>query len=280
MTQLEAVLSTGDPTIDSADGHPIAYTQLLPASQSYEHPPIFLKEDSPQVTTSENADKVPVWMNIAAQVATGNRKMPLEDGPDVMNSDDDDAIEDVKPDEEKGMYTSEMAPEKGPVKLSQAQVATQKAAAHALRDLELRALPRSQSSVGGSSDEDEPTDSEWVWSQTKGCMRKNKFFRGNASSSTIKEAPIPKLSNPPIPRSSTPVGDPPVVTVSVPPDPPSSKRPVKKGAGRKADTKPADPEATQPMITRSASRAGSLRPGVGGSGQKDTRVASSHPSKT
>jgi hypothetical protein len=31
--------------------------------------------------------------------------------------------------------------------------------------------------VGGSSDEDEPTGSEWIWSQTKGCMRRNKFFR-------------------------------------------------------------------------------------------------------
>jgi hypothetical protein len=33
-------------------------------------------------------------------------------------------------------------------------------------------------------------------------------------------------------------------------------------------------------IRSMASRAGSLRPGVGGSGQTDTRVASSHPSKT
>jgi hypothetical protein len=163
MTQLEAVLSTGDPSIDSVDGRPIAYT------------PVFLKEDSPQVTTSENADKVPVWMNIAAQVAIGNRRMVLEDGPDVMNSDDDDAIEDVKPDEEKGMYTAEMDPEKGPVKLSQAQVATEKAAAHAMKPL--RAPPRSQSPIGWSSDEDEPTGSEWVWSQTKGCMRKNIFQR-------------------------------------------------------------------------------------------------------
>jgi hypothetical protein len=35
-----------------------------------------------------------------------------------MNSDDDDALEDVKPDEEKGMYTPEMDPKKGPVKLT------------------------------------------------------------------------------------------------------------------------------------------------------------------
>jgi hypothetical protein len=241
MTQLEQVLSRGDPDIDSADGHPIACTQLLQASQSYEHPPIFLKEDSPQVTSSENADKVPVWMNIEAQVATGNRRMVLEDGPDAMNSDDDDALEDVKPDEEKGMYTPEMDPKQGPVKLTQAHVATQKAAAQMLKSL--RAPPRSQSPVGGSSDEDEPAGSEWKWSQTKGCVRKNKFFRGNTSSSTKIEKPTPKSSRPSIPRSSTPVGDHPVATVNVPSDSlPVLMRgnAVKKGAGTKAATKPAD----------------------------------------
>jgi hypothetical protein len=34
-----------------------------------------------------------MWMNIAAQVAAGNRKMVLEDGPDQTNSDDDHALE-------------------------------------------------------------------------------------------------------------------------------------------------------------------------------------------
>jgi hypothetical protein len=43
-----------------------------------------------------------MWMNIAAQVATGSRRLVHEDGPDKMDSDDDDALEDVKPDEEKG----------------------------------------------------------------------------------------------------------------------------------------------------------------------------------
>jgi hypothetical protein len=59
MTQLEQVLSTGDPNTDSADGHPIAHAHILQVVQTYEHPPIFLKEDSEQVTSSENADKVP-----------------------------------------------------------------------------------------------------------------------------------------------------------------------------------------------------------------------------
>jgi hypothetical protein len=109
MTQLELVLSTGDPSIDNVDGHPIAYAHLLQAAQSYEHPPIFLKEDSEQITSNEEtATKVPMWMNIAAQVATGNRRMVLEDGPDKMNSDDDDALEEEHGDKLAGMHTPEM----------------------------------------------------------------------------------------------------------------------------------------------------------------------------
>jgi hypothetical protein len=177
MTHLEQVLGAGDPSIDDVDGHPIAYTVILQAAQMYEHPPILLKEDSEQITSDpETVTKVPMWMNIAAQVATGNRKMVLEDGPDKMNSDDNDASEDVKPDEEKGMYTPEMGPKQGPVKLSQHEAARQRAAAQMLK-----APPRSQSIVGGSSDEDEPTQSECIWSQTKGCMRKNKLYRESAT---------------------------------------------------------------------------------------------------
>jgi hypothetical protein len=213
-------------------------------------------------------------MNIAAQVATGNRRMVLEDVPDKMNPDDDDALEDVKPDEEKGMYTSEMDLRKGPVKLTQAQAAYQRAARQALKALKVPPQSQSPASANGS---------EWIWSQTKGFMRKNRHFKNAA-------ATIPKSTNPFIPRSSTPVESTPprpstpvdkaspilpVMKASVPSDPPKSQ-----GAGKKAAVKPAVSEASQPMTTRSVSRAGSLRPGVGGSGQKDPRVASSHPSKT
>jgi hypothetical protein len=101
-------LSKGDPNIDAEDGHPIAYAQLLQVSQSYERPPLFLREDSEQIVKDpEMAQKVPVWMNTAAQVATGNRRMVLEDGPDKMNSDEDDALEDEHGEELTGVYTPE-----------------------------------------------------------------------------------------------------------------------------------------------------------------------------
>jgi hypothetical protein len=85
------------------------------------------------------------------------------------------------------------------------------------------------------------------------------------------------------PRSSTPV--PKAASPASPVPPIKKKTDTKKGAGKKAAVtlvaEPAVSEATHPMTTRQkASRAGSLRPGVGGSGQKDACVASSHPSKT
>jgi hypothetical protein len=80
LSQLEVVLSTGDPNIDSEDGHPIAYSAILQAAQSYERPPLFLKEDHEQITSDPvMAEKVPGWMNTAAKVATGNRRRVLED---------------------------------------------------------------------------------------------------------------------------------------------------------------------------------------------------------
>jgi hypothetical protein len=156
---------------------------------------------------------------------------------------------------------------------------------------EMKVPPRSQSPVGGSSDEDDLNAPEYVWSQTKGCIRPNKNFkRHTATIDSEDEAQPAKSTNPFIPRRSTPTGSaPPVATVNVPLDTiPALKKgkkggvsSVKKGAGKKAASRTADSEATQPMTTRSkASRAGSLRPGVGGSGQTDTSVASSHPSKT
>jgi hypothetical protein len=63
MTQLEQVLSTGDPRIDDVDGHRIAYTCILQAAQQYERTPIFLKEDSEQIASNpETATRVPMWI--------------------------------------------------------------------------------------------------------------------------------------------------------------------------------------------------------------------------
>jgi hypothetical protein len=202
-----------------------------------------------------------------------------------LNSDDDGALEDVKPDVEEGMYTAEMNPKKGPMKLTQTQAAHQRAAGQAVKTLKVP--PQSQLPVPGSSDDDDTAGSEWIWSQTKGCMRKNRHFRDAEATAQRKGTPLnsdnedqeemtedqkrylnqgkrKSAKAPEPPRSMTPISVPPrspvpvqsapprastpVKTISVPPDPFSPKG-VKKGAGKKAATKPAVPEATQPKST-------------------------------
>jgi hypothetical protein len=76
-------LNAEDPRIDSVDGHPVAYEAILQARQSFENPPIFLKEHCEQITSDPVfSEKVPEWMATAKQVATGNRSRVLENGAD------------------------------------------------------------------------------------------------------------------------------------------------------------------------------------------------------
>jgi hypothetical protein len=281
LPQLDAVLSTGDPNIDSEDGHPIAYTAILQAAQSHERPSLFLREDSEQITRDPvMSEKVPGWMNTAAQVATGNRRRVLEDAPDKMNADEEDAAKEEHGDELTGMYTPGVTLESA--KMTQAQVAAQKAAAQAQKKIP----PDSQSPVGGSSDDDDPARAdEWIWSQTKGCMRRNKFYKAptaTASPEKVTSSPSPKSS-----LASIKVPHRPPTPVNIPTDPPSpkSRKPTKKAAASQkapAVQKPVlEAKASNPMETRrqAASRAGGLR-SVGSSGQAGTCVASGNPPKT
>jgi hypothetical protein len=129
LTQFEAILTSGDLSLDSEDGHDRAYAHLIQHCQSYENPPLFIKEDHARSFDDPIiAQNVSECMAAARQVATGSRKRVLENGADKENTDDEeDPV--MKPDELTDMYTSEMGPEKGPIKLTQAQVAAQKAAA-------------------------------------------------------------------------------------------------------------------------------------------------------
>jgi hypothetical protein len=264
LAQLEAVLSTGNPNVDSEDGKSIAYTQILQAAQSDENPPIFLKEDCEMITKDEAfAEKVPKWMNSAAQVATGNRSRVLENGPDVMNSDEEDAPDEEHGDVLEGMYTPGMDPEKGPVRLTQAQVAAQ-------------APPRSQTPVSGSSDDDDSNGSEYVWSQTKGCMRKNKKYRKAVTDDSKANVSVP-ISIPEPTHQPTPVNSDTEDQEYMTED---QKRCAK--IGKKTSIQPIKGQETpKPMETRrqAARRAGGLR-SVGGSGQTDTSVAQGNHSKT
>jgi hypothetical protein len=157
------------------------------------------------------------------------------------------------------MYTAEMDPTKGPVKISAHEAARQRAEARALKGS--KAPPRSQSPTVEIPVESQPTKS------MNPVIPRSSTPVSNASTTVPKNVP---------PRPTTPVA-----TVSGPQNslPVLTKgKATKKGAGKKAAKRPAVPEATQPI--QAASRAGSLRPGAGRSGQTDTCVASSHPSKT
>jgi hypothetical protein len=167
--QVEPVLSAGDPNMDPE--HSIAFTTILQCAPQYEEPPTFLKEDVAQSCEdpiiSQNVSEL---MAVTKQVATGNRRRTAENGADMMNSSDDDDP-DMKPDELTGMYTAGMDPEKGPVKLTEAQVAAQKAAARAPKPQP----PRVESPPSeGSSNDDDPFGPKRVWSMSKGIYRPNK----------------------------------------------------------------------------------------------------------
>jgi hypothetical protein len=279
LSQLEQVLSTGDPNIDSEDGHPIAYMAILQADQSFEKRPVFLKEDHEEITGDPVwSEEVPKWMNTASKVATGSRRRVLENGPDVMRSNEEDALKDEHGEELTGVY----AP--GCTSLDQARM-TQEQATLARSQTPGKVPPRSRTPVSGSSDDDDPNGAEMVWSQTKGCMRKNKHFRGATTDGTKT-------------TTLTPVSVPMSVPEAVPDPQPKPKKPATKAAAPQkapAVQKPA-PEAKaskprkgqespgtkvpKPIQTRqAASTAGGLRSG-GGSGQTDTCVAQGNPSKT
>jgi hypothetical protein len=169
-------LSTGNPNIDSEDGHPIAYAQIIQESQKHERPPLFLRADCDQITEDPVwAEKVPEWLCTAERVATGGSKRVLEDGPDTWNSDDEAKV-DIEPDEEHGMYTPEMDPKLGPKVLSQAEAARQRAMGKAMKSV--KQPPRPQTPGAGSSDEDDPNGSPTVWSQSRQCFRPNKLRKG------------------------------------------------------------------------------------------------------
>jgi hypothetical protein len=194
LTQLHAVLTTGDPNIDSENGHPIAYERVLIESEKYENPPLFLREDAEQIVNDPvMAESVPKWLCMAERVATGNRHRVLEDGPDTWNS-DDEAKEDVVPDKEVGMYTAGMDPKKGPVTFSQHEVARQKAAAQALKRSKSQP-PRPPTPGPGSSDDDDPDGSDMIWSQSRQIFRKNKakVLSNSSDGNSVVSSRVPSL---------------------------------------------------------------------------------------
>jgi hypothetical protein len=131
LSHLDTVLNSGDPSVDS--DHSIAYQVILDQAQTFEVPPVFIKEDAESIASHpEMSLKVPSWMCMAERIATGSRKRVPEDGPDTWHSDDESKT-DIEADKETDMYTPEMDPKLGPQKLSMQEAARQRAAFQASR---------------------------------------------------------------------------------------------------------------------------------------------------
>jgi hypothetical protein len=106
-----------------------------------------------------------------------------------------------------------------------------------------------------SSDDDDPDGPTFVWSNSLGKNRRNKWHRPAPAVDEKAAAPPSAPADVPTKEQKAP------------------KRPVK---GQESP----ETKVSTPMVTRKrANGAGSLRSG-GGSGQTDTRVASRNPSKT
>jgi hypothetical protein len=317
LIQLDAVLSTGNPNVDPESGHPIAYERILAHAQTFENPPIFIKADAEQITSDPKmAELVPNWMRTAERIATGSRRRVPEDGPDTWNS-DDESMEDVLPDEEKGAYTAEMDPKLGPKTLSAHEAARQWATANALK------LAHSSGSVATSSSDvssdfgnsivssqvsspqpsRQPTpvnsddkealteDQKKVVAHAKKCSARNVPRCTSAPGTKLppkKSVPLkPEEGGKPVARSRAAADPPPPTQDSEPKKAAASQQaPADQPKGAKAppptkgQESPGTKVPTPTMVTRSqASRAGGLRPG-GGSGQTDTCVANGNPSKS
>jgi hypothetical protein len=297
LSHLDTVITSGDPSVDG--DHVIAYPAILEHAQTFEVPPVFIKEDAESITAHpEMSVKVPSWMCIAERIATGSRKRVTEDGPDTWHSDDESKT-DIEADKESNRYTSEMDPKLGPQKLSTHQAACLRAAAKGSQASTSASSTDVSSDFGNSivsspvstrqatplnSDDDESRshDQQRALNLGKKMSQRNvprcpsapgtRQAMGGAPGTRSRAVP-----EPPTPDSvelkaaasqRAPAGQPKGAEA-----PPSTKGQVK---GQESPVA----KATHPMQTRQrASGAGGLRPG-GGSGQTDTCVASGHPSKT
>jgi hypothetical protein len=190
-------------------------------------------------------------MSTAAQVSLGGRDFVLENGPDVMNSSDEDSKTEEHGEVLTGMYMNCL---KAPILISKSGVARQKAAWSCAKSQEYGVTvsdsPQASGFEGGDSSDADLSRSQSVFSLP--APSNGGFEIETSGLSDTSESDVPPASQ-------------------------ERKNSGKKGSGKKAATR----HAEHPMATRSqeVSRAGGLRPVVG-SGQTDTCVANGNPSKT
>jgi hypothetical protein len=211
----EAVEEFAQNPSDREDGSHIAFTKILSNVRTFEHPPRILREGSSDLSGTYLAAVAPLWLSMTNQASVGSRSLVREDGPDLMNSSDEDSPKEERGDELTGMYTDGCT---APVLLTQSQVAQQKAFHAHLKSVGYGNWIDSGSNCPSSS-EYEPHSQSVPSSPTN-----------SRTGSRFDEPNVPASSNPRIPRAKTPTGEmptKPTVSTAVTPPPPqkASQRP-------------------------------------------------------
>jgi hypothetical protein len=280
LTGLAQVLTSRNVIVqDDLEDHSELYSAILAESDTFEKPPLFLREDADQITSHPVwAIEIAKWMFTAAKVATGNRPRVLQDGPDVMNSDDEDAKKEDHGEELQGVYAQ------GCSSLEQARLTEQQAQAQ-------RAAAFS-SSIAFPEPERKPTPlTSPVNSDDEGMMSEDQRRGLNLGKKMAGRATTKKKVLPP-PRPTVSIPDPEVqapakgaalkikkaaVSQKAPADQPTgAKAPIPTKGQAKGQESP-ETKVSTPMRTRrqakqeqakqeDASGAGGLR-GVAGLGQ-------------
>jgi hypothetical protein len=197
---------------DREDGNHIAYSKIVEKAAEYENIPKVCREDCEMVQNDPVLTAtVPQLLNIAAQVSVGSRDFVREDGPDVMNSSDQDSPQDENGDVLTWMYTNGL---EAPVILSRSEVARQRAAAEGLKKLGW---------------------GKWINSDAPDSTSTTSDFSQSAPSSPAQTRCASRFDDPDtlksqvIPRAKTPIGETPSkptvsTAVSMPPPQKETKR--------------------------------------------------------
>jgi hypothetical protein len=219
MSQIEEALSdfSQNPS-EAEDGSHNALSKILEHSAEYASLPRFLRGDSSEIQNNPELDAAASFgLSTAAQVSVGSRDYVLENGPDVMNSSDEDSPQEESGEVLTGMYTNGL---KAPVLLSQSEVARQRAAAEAFKKVGYGNWIPSSSNCPSSSEAF--SESDQSRSQSVPSSPTN-----SRAGSRLDEPNVPRHSNPLIPRAQTPTGDAPskpTVSTAVPVSPLTQER--------------------------------------------------------
>jgi hypothetical protein len=276
------------------------YSAILGESDQYECRPLFLREDDDQITSHPvRAVEIAKWMITAARVATGNRRRVLEDGPDVMNSDDEDSKKEEHGEELHGMYAQGCASLEQ-TRLTEQQAQAQRAAGYMKDTPGLDTLLSDSSRIStplpSSANSD---DEDWSW-MTEGQRKLAEVAKAKLAENPVKALPPPRpatrIPDPEVQapakgaevkvtRTKSKAAAPSRAPADQPTEAKASTRTKGQAKGQakgqeSPETKVSTPIQTRGAVKRKASGAGNLRSG-GGSGQTETGVLQmATPSKT